>query len=311
MALTCPTCVEGAAEYVGMADDGRNEMRCLACGHRWLLGARPVSPRAVIPKPVRAGRAPSASSRARRGAGTGGPGRSGPAAPPRSPVRPASSRRFPGVDDIEPTIRARIPGLVARFHREGPGPDPDLPDFRRLYELAFSPAGLPHVEPQLLKEFANGTAMAHPGNVSVFNREWNRLGDRDGARAVRGVVEYLLRGDPEEPEVAPEDRFTRLVDPSFPRGMTGFRESLLTRVLCVAEPERFLPILVYTSAGSAGKREVARDLLGLELPAPDRTTHTVGRLAHRSNDLLLDALGPGLRDLDEAGRFLRWATDQD
>src|SRR4051794_38543749 len=47
MALACPTCEETAAEYLGMADDGRNMMRCASCGHEWVLGAKPVCPRAV------------------------------------------------------------------------------------------------------------------------------------------------------------------------------------------------------------------------------------------------------------------------
>ena len=301
MALTCPTCEVAAAEYVGMADDGRNEMRCGSCGHRWLLGARPVSPRAVVPRPA----AVKAPTRTRASAAASGPAPSSPGGT--TATRPAPAR-FPAAEEITEAAQARLTRLKTAYRRHRPAPDPYAAEFRSLYTLVFSAEGLPHAEPQMLKDFANSTTLAHHGNVSVFNREWNRLGDRDAATKVRGVVEYLLRGDG---SVSPEDRFTQLVDPKFPLGMTGFRESLLTRVLCVAEPERFLPILVSTSAQDVGKAEIARRVLDLELPAPNRTSLTVGRFAFRSNDLLVEAVGAGFRDLDDAATFLWWAKDQE
>lgn len=54
-----------------------------------------------------------------------------------------------------------------------------------------------------------------------------------------------------------DDRLQELIDPHADLGMTGFRESLLTKVLCVVEPDRFLPILNYTSK-AGGKREIAK-----------------------------------------------------
>lgn len=43
--------------------------------------------------------------------------------------------------------------------------------------------------------------------------------------------------------------------------MTGFKESLLTRVLCIVHPEWFLTLLQYSS-GDVGKREIARAVWG-------------------------------------------------
>ncbi len=91
--------------------------------------------------------------------------------------------------------------------------------------------------------------------------------------------------------------------------MTGFRESLLTKVLCVMHPERFLPILIYTSK-AGGKREIARAVYGLDLPRPEVTSWTRGRLACWSNDLLVGLLGDGFQDLQHASQFLWWAKDQ-
>jgi hypothetical protein len=53
-----------------------------------------------------------------------------------------------------------------------------------------------------------------------------------------------------------EDRFQHLLDGSKPFSMAGFKEALLTKVLCVVQPERFLSILKYTT-DAGGKRELA------------------------------------------------------
>ena len=163
----------------------------------------------------------------------------------------------------------------------------------------------PRTTPSALKDFANSKVVARPGNMSTFNDEWTRLGSRDAAEVFRGVVEHLLRG--EQPP-APEDRLTELIESKEPPAMPGFRESMLTRVLCIDQPERFLPILVYTSP-AGGKREIARRVFGLELPAPESTSQTIGRLAYWSNDLLVDLVGHRFDDLDHARAFLWWAKD--
>ena len=90
--------------------------------------------------------------------------------------------------------------------------------------------------------------------------------------------------------------------------MKGFKEALLTKVLCIVYPDRFLTILMYT--GLAGKREIARSLWGLELPDPEVTTWTRGRLILWSNDLLLALLGDGFRHQQHAAEFLWWAKDK-
>jgi hypothetical protein len=311
MALACPSCEEAAAEYVGMADDGRNEMRCTACGHHWLLGAKPVSPRAVAPKPApKAPRAPAGRSTASRTTTTTrSAATSVPAAPP-------VAVRFPTLDDVPDEALRRLAALKAAWPRARPRPDPYAADFRRLHELMFSRAGLPHTEPGQLRDFVTSDVLALSGNTTSFAREWRRLGDRDASRRFRGVVEYLLRGENGEDDDADgdlplPDRFTALAEGRSEYAMGGVREPVLTRILAVARPERFLPVLtVDGGSGGEGKRELTRSVLRLELPVVDRSRHTVGRVACGSNDLLVDALGAGFADLDDAAAFLLWAHAQ-
>ena len=91
--------------------------------------------------------------------------------------------------------------------------------------------------------------------------------------------------------------------------MTGFRESLLTRVLCVMEPERFIPILTYSGAGT-GKRDIAEAVFGLKMPKQDQVSMQIGRLVFWSNDLLNELLGTGFETRQHASSFLWWAKDQ-
>ena len=305
MALACPSCEEAAAEYVGMADDGRNEMRCGSCGHHWMLGSKPLSPRAVVPKPVKASSGTRTRATASRSAAAAAP-----APEPRVAVR------FPTLDDVPGDALQRLAALKAAWPRQRPRANSYAGDFRRLYELMFSPAGLPHAEPGVLKDFVTSDVLALSGNTSSFSREWRRLGDRDASSRFRSAIEYLLRGESGDDEQSPddpalEDRFTALVEGRSPYAMGGVKEPVLTHVLAVARPERFLPILTVDSGpGGEGKRDLARSLLRVEIPAPDRSRHTVGRVAVGSNDLLVDALGAGFVDLDDAAAFLIWAHAQ-
>ena len=52
-----------------------------------------------------------------------------------------------------------------------------------------------------------------------------------------------------------EDRFTQLVEGKKGLGFPSFKEPLLTKVLCVVEPGRFLPVVKY-SAAADGKKEM-------------------------------------------------------
>ncbi|WP_284292141.1 hypothetical protein [Luteimicrobium album] len=216
--------------------------------------------------------------------------------------------RFPGPGDVEPARLARVEQLKHEFlERVQPHPDPAVARHWATYQQIFSADGPVRASPADLKAFANIRLGAHPGNMSVFNRAWNELGDSDAADKLRGVIEYLLRGPRDVPL---EDRLTTLIT-DRDAGMKGFRESLLTKVLCVVEDREYLPILTYTSPASAGKREVAQDVWGLALPDPHRVTWTIGRLIVWSNRLLLVLAGDGFATVHHAAKFLWWAKDRD
>lgn len=279
MAFSCPTCHHTPVEVVEFTDDARTRLRCGDCAHEWLHS--PPAPIPAVPRERTASGRPRLS-------------------------RDEAKAHFPTEADLTDATRERVAGLKRRFLAGRPQPDPAVAPYWRRYQHIFSAEGLPTADPSDLKAFANNTVGANPGNMSVFNTAWNRLGDQQAAERVRRVVDHLLRGT-DEPHI--EDRMQALLDGDSPIGMTGFRESLLTRVLCIVEPARFLPILIYTSR-AGGKKEIAASVFGLDLPARRSTSMTTGRLAFWSNDLLLRLCGAGFADVAHASEFLWWAKDE-
>ncbi|MGY1792808.1 hypothetical protein ACI796_02340 [Geodermatophilus sp. SYSU D00525] len=213
---------------------------------------------------------------------------------------------FPTADDVRPEVRRRVDALMDAFLSTQPQTDPQVAPYWAKYQQVFSEDALWDADPEDLKAFANSSIGAHPGNMSVFNRAWNDLGPEKAAARVRATIDHLLRG-PAGTRL--EDRFTDLVEERKGLGMVGFKESLLTRVLCVTQPERFLPILKY-STPSGGKKEIALLVYGLDLPPREKVSWTIGRLVTWSNDLLVSLLQDRFPELQHASAFLWWAKDQ-
>ena len=269
--ITCPTC--SSEEISGKPQpDGRLLIHCDDCGAEWLRGE------------------------ARRD-------------PARPAVQTAESLQasFPSAADVRPDVRERVMLLTSEFLMERPEPDPAVEAYRLRYAELFTRDGLRSATPDQLLYFANSTTVADPGNMSGFNRAWKTAGPDKAAGMVRDTIEYLLFG-PESLRL--EDRMTHLVDGSKKGlGFPSFKESLLTKVLCVVEPERFLPVVKYTAAAS-GKKELAKVVFELDLPPVEKSAWTIGRLAVWSNDLLRSLIGNDVPDLQQAARFLQWAKGQ-
>lgn len=205
---------------------------------------------------------------------------------------------------MTPRRREQVETLKATFLARNPEPLGEVADYWARYQQIFSPEGLAACVPSDLKDFANNGVGAHPGNMSVFNTAWNELGDEEAAKRTRRVIEYLLHGPV---DISIEDRLTDLIEGRQVE-MRGFKEALLTRVLCVMYPDRFLPILIYSSP-NGGKKEIARQVLGLELPEARAQSRSIGRLILWSNDLIVDHVGPGFAHMQHLSSFLWWAKD--
>jgi hypothetical protein len=267
VSVACPSCASEDLDLVEVLDDGRRRIRCGSCGNEWLRG-----------EAVRVYRTPKTIADHRA--------------------------RFPTADAASGSARERAAALKARFLASHPEAGARSLEFRHRYAELFSEEGLAHTTPHDLKYFANANLGANPGNMSVFNNWWNRHDAEEAASRVRSAIEYLLYG-PKGTYI--EDCLTNLIDSRRSPAVTGFKEALLTKVLCMVEPDRFLPIVKYT--GSAGKREIARWVYGIDLPEPEAVSWTIGRLMFWSNDLLMELVGDGFRDTQHVAEFLWRAKD--
>jgi hypothetical protein len=231
-----------------------------------------------------------------------------PADPKKQPPRSFSDLRdrFPKPEDVEAGVLERANRLKEQFLASRPGLDPEVAAYWEKYQRIFSREGLRTCDPRALKDFANSDVGAHPGNQSMFNAAWNAMGDAAAAESTRRTIEHLLHGPDDTPR---EDRLQQLLDGTRSFAMTGFKEALLTKVLCVVEPDRFLSVLKYTTE-AGGKREIARMVYGLELPAPESVNWTLGRLVFWSNGLLRGLVGEGFANQQHSAAFLWWAKDQ-
>jgi hypothetical protein len=231
----------------------------------------------------------------------------------RDPGRPAVQTidslhaEFPTAAAVRHEIRERVAILQSEFLLDRLEPDPEVPDYRKRYQELFSREGLSTAPADDLLTFANSTTIASAGNMSGLNRAWKTQGPDKAAQKVRESIGYLLYG-PES--LRREDRLTQLVDGTKGLGFPSFnKEPLLTKVLCVVEPDRWLPVLRY-SAPTDGKKEIAKLVFDLDLPPAAKSSWTIGRLATWSNDLLRSLVGNDIPDLQLAARFLAWAKNQ-
>jgi hypothetical protein len=268
MAVACPECSSTELNLVEVLEDERRRLKCESCGHEWLRGEARVVYKTTISI---------------------------------DDLR----KRFPSPDDVKPDTLDRADQLKQEYLKTHPSSTAQAVEFRERYRQIFSKEGLKGAVPQDLKDFANSSLAGNPGNMSRFNDAWNEMGAEEGAQRVRDAIEYLLYG-PDDTFL--EDRLTHLIEGRRGFGMTGFREALLTKVLCMVEPTRFLPINKYS--GVAGKKEIAKWVYDLNLPRPESVSWTIGRLIIWSNDLLLELVGDGFSDTEHAAGFLWWSKDE-
>jgi hypothetical protein len=267
--ISCPKCAESERLDGKPLADGRRQIDCHNCGNQWIRGEAKV-----VSKPVN--------------------------------TFEEAKKRFPGPENVDPVRMLRVDGLKESFLKVHPKPQPEVAQYWARYQQVFSREGLKVCAPSDLKDFANTDTGAGPGNMSGFNIAWKTMGAEAAASQTRKAIDYLLYGPA---EVHLEDRLTNLIHGYKGLGMTGFKEALLTKVLCIMKPERFVPILTYSS-DKGGKKEIAKLVYGLELPEEAKVTWTIGRLIFWSNDVLLHLAGDGFASKQHMSQFLWSAKDE-
>lgn len=140
----------------------------------------------------------------------------------------------------------------------------------------------------------------HPGPQAILNASLGQMSPEE-LDLFANNLEYLLRGP------GPlEDRVNALMD-SDDRGVKGFGEAVITKLLAIDRPTEIIPVCVYR--GPKGK---ARMLSLLDMRDETLDGLEVGKRLVRSNQLLRDRLAPFFGDdMLAMSRFLYWYSGQD
>jgi hypothetical protein len=157
------------------------------------------------------------------------------------------------------------------------------------------------------QEFYRSRMVGFLGNaVWVLDHNYKSIDAEDYTGQIREAIGYLLH----EERGSLESRLTDLIRGRGRIGVKGLKETVLTKVLAVMYPDSIFPFATYDSP-SGGKRQIARKVFGLELPARDSVEWTIGRLIIWSNDLFAEIGRRWFTDLRSASRFLwkLWRTD--
>jgi 5-methylcytosine-specific restriction protein B len=200
----------------------------------------------------------------------------------------------PGDDPLTP--------LVAEFHATTGYPsDADRTDRAEREEMAkvISEDGLLAFDLHEVRRIYNTGRYGSPGPQSILNASLGQMIPAE-LDAFANNLEYLLRGsDPLE------QRVNALMDQSI-RGVKGFGEAVITKLLAIEYPSEILPLFVYRGAMGKGVMLKLLELHEEGLEGLDTGTRLV-----RSNELLRDRLRPFFGD-DTFGmsRFLYWLSDR-
>ena len=212
--------------------------------------------------------------------------------------------RFPTAADIPGQRLAALDRLAASF-------EPDVPreeaEFVRRYQGVFSSDRLPIMTTEEFQEFYRSRMVGFLGNaVWVLDQNYNAMDPEDYTGQIQEAIGYLLH----EERGSLESRLTDLIRGRGRIGVKGLKETALTKVLAVMYPESIFPFATYDSP-SGGKRQIARKVLGLELPAQDSVDWTIGRLINWSNDLFAEVGRRWFENLRIAARFFwsLWKMD--
>ena len=139
-----------------------------------------------------------------------------------------------------------------------------------------------------------------PGPQSILNASLSQMSAEE-LDLFANNVEFLLRGSAPLP-----DRVDALM-PTGDRGVRGFGEAVITKLLAIDLPDEIIPVFVYR--GPKGK---GRMLSLLDLREPELDTAEVGERLVRSNEILRNRLAPLFgEDMLGMSRFLYWLSERD
>ena len=211
-------------------------------------------------------------------------------------ARGARNPGFPSVAVLTPEeAQERFEMLLSAHARSGAAATDVERKWRDEMSAALSRDAIGSAGLEVFKEIATSKSVATTGPQTAFYKELIKLGDEEGGRKARETAQFLLYGD----DGSLAERLTALID-GGERGMPGFREALLTKILAISEPTKFLPILT-----AKGKAAFVQHIWGVKIEADKKQSS--GDAIVATNDALVERLAPTFPDLLDAAAFLWWS----
>lgn len=191
--------------------------------------------------------------------------------------------------------QADLEALVAEFRAQR-GPANPKDEKARADRAAFaeflSSDELEIAEPTVLRQIINTGRYGSPGPQAALNTTITNLEGADLEAFCRLISDLLWGGDPAEV------RLDAALDAAA--NFKGLGESVLMKLLSIADPKRFVPVFPFK--GDMGKAKLMQ-LIGLTPPPSEKTR---GQKQVESNDAIRHVLDPLLSDAWLQGQFLYW-----
>lgn len=220
---------------------------------------------------------------------------------------PEVRKTFYFSDAFERHLEAEVDPLqpfIDRFRSERGYPtEEDRKHLAARDELSesLSKSALEHPDRDRLKYLVSTNLYGSPGPQSTFNKYLNDATEAELARLGETLRNLLYGADSGDPLGA-------RIDAALDADIAGLGEAIVTKMLSLVHPERFIPVFVTQSARAMGKKALMSHP-ALELEFPDAGTR--GELAVETNDLLRERLEPWFGDDTFAMKeFLYWLNGQ-
>ncbi|HDH26512.1 MAG TPA: AAA family ATPase [Actinobacteria bacterium] len=219
------------------------------------------------------------------------------------PVFDAMMTKTQGAVITAPVKDDPLQPLVTEFRQVSNYPtdiDEETMAERALMADVISEDGLLGFDLHEFRRIYNTSRYGSPGPQASLNTSLSQMSPEE-LDVFANNLEYLLRG-----KDALEVRINALMDQND-KGVKGFGEAVITKLLAIEYPAQILPIYVYR--GQKGKARMLR-LLNLHEEGIDSLD--VGSRLVRSNDLIVERLRPFFGD-DAYGtaRLLYWLSERE
>jgi hypothetical protein len=192
---------------------------------------------------------------------------------------------------------ARFQALLDRYKIVGGQPEEAEITWRAEAAKLFAPGNIDTAPASIFHDLSDRTTVATTGRQVAYRKNWTTMGEEEATAVARRTTAHLLHGDGDL-----TSRIDDVLSGKGDIGMPGFKEAIVTKILAIAEPETFIPILT-----TKGKVAFLQHVWGerVDVPKDGLAANIVW-----SNALLTERVRGTFPDLLHAAHFLWWTRTE-